>query len=924
MFKSREFRLHPLSRALRRAACVALPLTLSLYQAQAAELSGLVELSGTDQRARGAHVVLLGTGQRTTTDADGRFVLNDLAPGTYELEIKLNGAKPYRQTITIADGDNPAQTFALVSTALEHITVVGQGGALGRSLSRQRNADNIVTAASADAIGEFPDSNASESLQRLPGLSIERDQGEGRYVRVRGLAPDLNAVTYNGSRLTSPDAGSRAIGLDVIPSDLLQSIEVTKTLTPDMDADSLGGAIEIKSLSAFDKPDRFVKLSAEGSYDDHQSQWGPKVAATYSDRFALGGEEDSFGVALSGSWFNRRFGSENVETGGSWAFDDGQALLEETEMRDYQIERERLGLAANFDWRPTEMSNLFLRTLYSRFNDEETRNALVTEFDDGVVAGQADLATEHSRELKSRTETQTMRTVVLGGEHKWDAWTASFQGGWSLAETDRPDAIAGAAFEQELDAGVAYADSRKPVVSGPEALYQSSAFELDEVETESNFARDEEYNLRLDLAREFDLRDLFLEVKGGAKISRRKKENQEDHWVYEEFGDASELLNDYASGPVDYSLGRFGPGISEDAIHGLVNQLDRNDAVDELESIINDYQINEDINAGFLMFTGDWGDLRAVTGVRYEATRTRAKGWAYSEIDDAYSRRDVRNDYQDWFPSAQLRYALNDNVVLRAAWTESMVRPTFEQMAPGYLLEGDEDEIEASFGNPDLKPLTSSNYDLSAEYYGEGIGVLSLGLFYKDIKQFIYQADLAGTGDYQDFEEAVTYVNGDTAKLYGAEFNAAHQFSELPAPWNGLLLSTNLTLSRSDATIGWYDDGVYASRDIAFPSQSDVTGNLALGYENQWLSLRLSAAYKSEYLQEVSELDDARYDVYADDHLQFDFIAKGHINKKLMVYFKALNLTDEPYYAYTGQRSYNAQYEQYGRTYQLGLSYIGF
>ena len=209
---------------------------------------------------------------------------------------------------------------------LQTIQVIGQAASVDKALSRQRAADNIESTTQADDIGDFPDSNVSESLQRLPGVSIERDQGEGRFVRVRGVAPDLNAVKVNGIQVPAPEAGRRAVALDVIPADLLESLTVVKTLTPDMDGNSLGGTVEVNTLSAFDRDGLFYSLSGAGSYDDNTEETSPELAVAASTQFSVGDGEKNFGIAGAVSWGERDFGSDNVETGGAWDFDGGNAL----------------------------------------------------------------------------------------------------------------------------------------------------------------------------------------------------------------------------------------------------------------------------------------------------------------------------------------------------------------------------------------------------------------------------------------------------------------------------------------------------------------------------------------------------------------------------------------------------------------------
>ncbi|HDZ16523.1 MAG TPA: TonB-dependent receptor, partial [Methylophaga aminisulfidivorans] len=262
---------------------------------------------------------------------------------------------------------------------LERVSVIGQAEQINKALTEQRNSNSIESVVHADGIGQLPDDNAAEALERLPGVSVENDQGEGRFVTVRGLAPELNAVNINGTNVPSPESGTRAVALDVLPSELVQSLSVVKTLTPDMDANSLGGTINVKSLSAFDHDGLFYTLSAEGSYDDNIEETSPKGSGAVSNIFSIGDGVDNFGVAAALSWQKRQFGSDNVETGGKWDF-TGQPRLEELEQRDYDIERERLGLGVNFDYKADIYSNYYLRTLYSRFTDTETRNAAGMEF----------------------------------------------------------------------------------------------------------------------------------------------------------------------------------------------------------------------------------------------------------------------------------------------------------------------------------------------------------------------------------------------------------------------------------------------------------------------------------------------------------------------------------------------------------------
>ncbi|WP_454876177.1 TonB-dependent receptor [Pseudomonas farris] len=806
----------------------------------------------------------------------------------------------------------------------EHVEVVGQAASIDQALKEQRSSDSIKSVVHADGVAQLPDENVAEAVQRLPGVSVERDQGEGRFVSVRGLGPDLNSVTINGTLVPSPESERRAVALDVLPSELVQSLSVIKTLTPDMDANSLGGTVDVKSLSAFDHKGLFYTGSSEASYDKNTHQTSPKFSGAISDRFSLGDGIDNFGVAAALSWQKRDFGSDNVETGGAWDFEQG-AKLQEFEQRDYDISRERAGGGLNFDYKPDDLSSYYLRTLYSRYKDSETRNSTSLEFADPLAAGELGNA-EGSRKLKQREETQEIQSYVLGGERMFGLWTLSGQAGYSRSSEDSPGHIANAAFngtDDFADSGFYDNDKPRPIIG--QGFYNPDNFSLDKVDWEKQKTTDTEKNLRLDLARDYDFSGYASQVKFGGKVSRRNKDNNLDAWVYEDFDDlgfSDEQLNlsRFKKGSVDYRLGQFGPGISGSAIKQLIGGLNQADFYDETESRVNDFKISEDINAGYLMNTIDIDDWRFIAGMRYEGTEFEAKGTGAT--DGEFQSTETKRRYHHWLPGLHARYQLDKNTQVRAAWTKSVVRPTFGQLAPGFVIDDD----EATFGNPDLKPLESSNLDLGIEHYMGHAGTVSAFVFYKDIKNFVYNTDLAGTGAWADFSEAHTFANGDSAKLYGLELAYSQKFDWLPAPWNGLLLGANTTFSRSDAEIEGFDaaSGINRKRSIDLPNQSDTVGNLMLGWEDDKLSLRLSANYKSDYLFELASINDKAHDLHVDAQTFVDFSARYSLTKNLQVSFEAQNLTDEPYFVYTGNRSYNGQYEEYGPTYKLGLTFTHF
>ena len=895
-------------------------------------------LNGTSlQPINGATINIEDLNRNILVNTGGKFRLNQLKPGTYDVVVRLGNKTIHTQSITIEDDQTLSSNLIVQddNEVIEEILVVGQGAQMQRAIDRQRYSDNMVSAINADAIGQLPDDNAAEALQRVPGLSIERDQGEGRFVRIRGINPDLNAVTVNGTQLPAPEAGRRAVALDVMPSDLISSMTVTKTLTPDMDANAIGGSIEVQSLSALDRMGGFYTLRTEASYEEHTQETNPSLALSGGNTFSLPNNQ-RLGIAGAVSYDQRKFGSNNVETGGAWDFDNN-AALEELEQRDYSIERTRLGAALNFDYEIDSDNSLYLRTLYSRFSDDEQRQASKVEFgelelnDDNEmefssaarIAGDTGLA-EVKRELKDRKETQEILSTTFGGEHFIEDWTIAYALGHSKASEDEPGGIAGAVFKQEELDGIGFTNTRKPTMISSAGYSDASAYELDEIEYTQANTKDTQTSVKFDITRDLYLNDYPALIKFGAKSLTRKKEQEENIYIFEDFGSAADTLADYQGGKANYDINEFGPTVDSTQINTLLNSLDKADAFDEEESKLATYDIKENINAAYLMTRIDIDALRVLTGVRYEATETTFNGVKFDGEADEFIALNSKTNSDDLLPALHLRYELTDNTQLRAAYTQAVVRPTFEQMAPSFSDTEDDGDKEASLGNSDLNPLKSKNLDLGVEYFTGHAGLISAFYFQKDITDFIYQTDLAGSPQWQDYDEVETYVNGDNATLKGVELAYSQKMAFLPSPFNGLILSANTTLIESDATITTFDDGEQIGRDISLPNQSDVTGNIVLGYEHGPWMARIAANYKSEYLLEVNDISDANKDAYQAEQTQFDFSMSYKIMDNMKLSFDVANLTDEPYYTYVKSEKYNAQYEEYGTRYRLGLTLSDF
>ncbi|SDB81890.1 TonB-dependent receptor [Acinetobacter boissieri] len=798
--------------------------------------------------------------------------------------------------------DNDVQSLGVIQ-----VTGTGQAASMNAALREQQSSDSISSVVHADGIGQLPDDNAAEALQRLPGVSVERDQGEGRFVTVRGLSADLNAVTINGTLVPAPESNRRGVALDVLPAELVQSLAVVKTLTPDLDANSLGGTVQVNSLSAFDHKGLFYTGTAEGSYNSLRDKYSPKFSGAISNRFSILGGEDNFGVAAALSYQNRKFGSDNVETEGEWK---GQGL-NKISMRYYDIARERLGAGLNFDWR-TDSGQYYLRTLYSSFNDTESRYARNVKFDSPCVVNQV-CTGKVTRALKAREEDQDIQSYVLGGKQQLGMWLVEGQLGYSEAQEHDPQGLSGAEYTGKFK-GLSYSDTKRPVfTSSVSDLNNPKNFTLNSIKEKQALTKDTEKNIKLDFTRDYSLAEHAAQFKFGGKVSHRQKTNDENEWVYKKLNNLG--TSDFY-GDADYGLASFGPFIDEVAAKNHLVGLDPNKNIDLEASTVNDFKSKENINALYFMNTVDIDKLRVIAGLRFEGTKKTSQGYGY--IDGKVSPTSHKQDYNNWLPNLTLRYELDKNTLLRAAYTSTVVRPTFAQSSPGMYVSNT--DLEAEFGNPDLKALTANNFDLSVEHYFGTAGTLSANVFYKKIKNFVYQTDVSGQGRWADFDTATTYRNGQQAKIYGLELAYSQKMDQLPVPWNGLIWGLNTTLSHSDATIS----DTYTTRHIRFPSQSNFVGNALLGWEGERAGVKVSANYKSANVYQITDVSQPALDIYNDKQFFVDISTYYNITKQLKVKFDVGNVTNQAYYAYTGSKSMNAQYETYGPTYKLALTFTHF
>lgn len=325
----------------------------------AGRITGTVVNRERGEKMTGAIVSIPALNIETITDSEGEFTLRRLAPGNYTVEVRYIDRAPFTMEVDLDRGETQALDVELVrlgaTSQLEEIVVVGRliADSEAAALQRQRAADNVMNVLASDSIGRFPDQNAADALGRVSGISIERDQGQARFVNVRGAPAEFSNIAFNGVAAPTPSRGGRTARFDTISNHIIKSIEVQKAVTPDRPADSIGGFINVETNGAFDKDGFYADLAGAGGIRELGGGAIEQYQGTVSNTFGENSDgEDRFGFLLSASYYKVNQVTDNTENRFD-VEDDGQIWSRQADYRLYRLNRSNTSYNARFDFRPS-------------------------------------------------------------------------------------------------------------------------------------------------------------------------------------------------------------------------------------------------------------------------------------------------------------------------------------------------------------------------------------------------------------------------------------------------------------------------------------------------------------------------------------------------------------------------------------------
>lgn len=905
-----------------------------------------------------ANVALVGTTMGTVTDNDGNYQLLNVRPGTYTLVFSYLGYKEIEQEIQIRAGE-----IKEINGVLEVESIMGEEAVVtammrgqNAAINQQIKSNTIVNVVSREKISELPDANAAEAIARLPGISIQRDAGEGSKVVVRGLAPKFNSITINGERIPSTDPLDRSVDLSMISPDMLEGMEVFKALRPDMDGDAIGGSVNFIAKNA--DPGFHGSALLQTGYNGHEKDFGQfKAAGSVGNRFS----NNRFGALVTGSYQQANRGSDLLDVGYVYkgiANDEAVIGVNNMNLTDRQETRYRGGASATLDYKLDKGKILFTSSFNQTNRDELRRRKRYrigswrTEYD------------ARDREIKT-----SLFSNNLSGQHFLRSLEVFWRGSYSQSVRNTPfqqNSIFRelAAFNPDLeeDKGPEY------IPAGAKNNLEQTFFK--ENSFENSRSMDRNITGQLDLKLPYSIGSSIRGfVKGGGKFRHKDRDHDVDRYWTSHFGlnefaiaepelfeltpegklaiadflDPAMDLNPWLGGRYD-----FGPTLDQGELHRFGEDyrnyvLPSGDSlyIQDNRALLDIYVAEEEIFAGYLMTelnVGQW--LMIMPGVRYEYTTNNYSSTFGNPFDSEDGEGENiggltdttgGQNYAELLPMIHLRVKPLDWFDIRLAYTKTLSRPDYFNLVPvREIVRMDQTIVQ---GNPALKHVEAYNYDLFLSFYHK-VGMFTAGFFYKEIDNidYIRTNRIQDPGDYFGYSLTEPVNAEGTSIVKGFELELQTNFRYLPKPFDGIVLYMNFSRMFSQTEFPFFEIGersplppftptiIDTVRLGRMPGQVDYVGNFSIGYEKGGFSGRVSLVVQGPSLQFVGTRPEL--DGFTDSYVRWDMVVRQKFGDHLSVYLNVNNLTNYSEGAYLGSASFPTREEYYGWSADLGVRYI--
>ncbi|NOY61119.1 MAG: TonB-dependent receptor [Calditrichaeota bacterium] len=941
-----------------------------LYARISGKIVGKVTDAKTGEPLPGANIIIEGTSLGAATDIKGKYIIPGLNPGNYTIIVKYIGYKDKKITVSLRTRQTLVQNVKLEYVGIEageEVVVVAQAEGQMAAINRQLSARAIKNVVSAARIRELPDANAAESLGRLPGVSIIRSGGEASSVRVRGLGGGANAVYVNGMRIpgASTNGNSRVVGLANVSSQMIGGIELQKAFLPDQDADVTGGGINfrLKEAPGGFKKDVFVRQGYNGFNHSLKMQ---DVSIALSNRFF----NDKLGIIINGVYDRKNRGLDRLTA----------SYETETEPRNTQ------------EIVPVQVFNVGLRTRAEMRRRYGTTLNLDYQLGNGQINGQVfyssmDRSIEENMNLYTvrggmiqyypSKYDQKERTLLLGltGVHNWFWGKFDWQIYRSGSLTDRPDKlIMRAILASSLQASIDPTKGPENVIRGGTNNAMKARVDRTTFQSLKNSALENSAMANFEIPYRIS-NDISGFIKFGAKVRyTRRKYEQTGHtmgyiasvnngtaivknalpdfgWKFTPSGAISfaSFVHDFEGKEFADENVLFYYPIDFDRFKAMVDAT-RDKYIRQLDMEARNYLNNENFSAGYIMAGINLGPkVEFIPGVRYEysSNKTDAKGyrelqgWGFPQDQGILTDTSATAKNTYWLPMFHLKYQATGWFDIRLSLTKTLSRPGYSNYSPRYFLTN---KLDIKRGNPNLKPQTSTNYDVYLSFYTNHVGLFTIGGFYKKFENqiFTYQANMLNPADfglphYYKYKELIMPINNKwPGYIKGIEIDWQTHFWYLPSPLNGLILNVNYTYMRSETKYPFFNlktvviskppyvvtTGNDSSRVNKITGMPDNIGNVSLGYERGGFSGRVSLYYQGFTITNAQNRIKS-LDRNQDRLVRWDIQLSQKIIGGLKFFLDLNNITDWPDRTYlTYHPAFRTRQENYGWTGDVGLRYM--
>jgi TonB-dependent receptor len=881
---------------------------------------------------QGAKIDLRPGSASTVSNNQGDFRFTDVNPGSYEMTVNFVGFAASTINVTSSAGQTTRFDVTLQVANATDTVLVTAGRPHGEAeANRERSAENILQVLPHDVITSLPNANVADAIGRLPSVTLERDEGEGKYVQIRGTEPRYSNVTIDGVSVASPETG-RTIKLDIIPSDLVESVEINKTLLANMDGDAIGGSVNMRTKTAGDQP--MVSLFGIGGYTPILNGRGlTQLGGTVGKRF---GREKKLGVVFGVAYDWNGRGIDDIEPALNVV--NSTATYSGADLREYRYYRGRWGLSGGLDYKLSQNSSIYARGLYSHFDNFGDRWVYSPNINDYLNPFLGDKTGDTSFNASVRRPVQTIGSLALGGQHymhsSWISWEASGSRsstedkGYSQANFAPPDGSPLVGIQYAVNLNNPYRP-QFPVQNGVN-IFDPSQYQFQSFDNNTMYSPQVNLQAGASVGKYYSWGGHTGVFEFGGKIRNTHKFNEPDDVYYN--------IADPAANPMTNFLGsftnsnyyggsyHFGPTVDYSKVRSLFNSDPGAYTVDfnttHLRNDPNLWDMVERVGAGYLQNAISFGRFRLYTGLRFEATDEGIRGAITHSISGKYaftSSQTTSSSYVDALPSAQLRYSITPEAAIRVAYGRGLARPDYSTLPPFLTLDDNRKTVSA--GNPDLKPTHANNYDILYEQYLKPLGIVQAGFFYKDISDPIARVrTLLTSGTYAGYMQTQS-VNIPGAHVAGFEIAYQQRLSYLPGVLKSIGISANYSYTTSEAT------GLPGRSDKpALLRQAPHTWNVSPTYDRGRVSLRVGLAYNGANIYSYGYTDGADLgikgpngDQYLYAHFQVDAQASVRMSHGLSAVVYGLNLNNEVFGFYQGSPIYVAQREYYRPSIAAGL-----